>query len=161
MNLRSLFLLLILAAIGAFAALNWSVIMMPTELNLVLASVQAPLGLVMLGLMVFLLAIFLIYLVYLQTTVLLDSRSHAKELQANRRLADQAEASRFTELRSFLETELKSVQVAQQAAQLATHERLAQSEQNLLQALEQTGNSLAASIGEMDERLGRDAPPQV
>jgi uncharacterized integral membrane protein len=152
-NLRSLFLLLVLAAIGVFAALNWSVIMMPTELNLVLATVQAPLGLVMLGLMVFLLAIFLVYLVYLQTTVLLDSRTHAKELQANRRLADQAEASRFTELRSFLETELKSIAVNQQAAQLATSERVAQLEQALMLALEQNSNSLAASIGEVDDKL--------
>lgn len=153
MNLRSLFLLLVLSAIGSFAALNWSVIMMPTDLNLLFASVHAPLGLVMLGLIVFLLAIFLVYLVYLQTTVLIDARSHAKELQANRRLADQAEASRFTELHNFLDMELKALAQRQQSAQQATLARIAELEHGLIQAQEQNSNSLAASLGELDERL--------
>jgi hypothetical protein len=161
MNLRSLFLLLVLASIGTFAALNWTVFMMPTELNLVLASVQAPLGLVMLGVLVFLLAMFLTYVVYLQTTVLLDSRSHTKELAANRKLADQAEASRFTELRNFLDVELKSIALTHQASQDAMRERLNALEIAVQQSVEQSGNALAASLDEMDERLRGVSPPKL
>ena len=130
-------------------------------LNLVLASVQAPLGLVMLGVLVFLLAMFLTYVVYLQTTVLLDSRSHTKELAANRKLADQAEASRFTELRNFLDVELKSIALTHQASQDAMRERLNALELAVQQSVEQSGNALAASLDEMDERLRGVSPPKL
>ena len=161
MNLRSLFLLLVLAAIAAFTVLNWSVFIVPTDLNLVITSVRAPLGLVMLGVLAFLLAIFLTYVVYLQTTVLLDSRSHAKELAANRKLADQAEASRFTELQKFLDAELKSIALSQKEHQLQILERVGTLEQAVQQSIEQSGNSLAASLGEMDERMRGLGPPKL
>jgi hypothetical protein len=71
--------------------------------------VQAPLGVIMLGVVGFLTAFFLVFVVYVQASALFDSRRHAQELQVNRELADKAEASRFTELRSFLEVELQKL----------------------------------------------------
>jgi uncharacterized integral membrane protein len=126
MPLRTVVLLIVLAAVAVFAALNWSAFMAPTTLSLGIAQVQAPLGLIMLALMAILTALFLTYLVYVQTTVLLESRRHAKELQAQRVLADQAEASRFTELRTYLETRLTELE-----------------------------NSLSAQVGEMRDRFER------
>jgi uncharacterized integral membrane protein len=126
MPLRTVVLLIVLAAVALFAALNWSAFLAPTTLSLGFAQVQAPLGLIMLGLIAALAALFLGYLVYLQSTVLLEARRHAKELQAQRELADQAEVSRFTELRSYLDTRLSELE-----------------------------NSLSAQIGEMRERLER------
>jgi uncharacterized integral membrane protein len=99
MRLRSLFLLLILALVTAFTALNWSVFMADTPLSLGVTTLHAPLGLIMLGLLVFVVAYGLVYVLYLQTNVLMDTRRNAKELQTHRELADKAEASRFTELR--------------------------------------------------------------
>lgn len=110
MPLRTILLLIVLAAIAIFAALNWSAFLAPTTLSLGFAQVQAPLGLIMLGLIAILTAVFLGYLVYLQSTVLLESRRHAKELQAQRELADQAEASRFTELRAHLDSRLNEME---------------------------------------------------
>jgi uncharacterized membrane protein len=110
MPLRTVFLLIVLAAIALFVALNWSAFLAPTTLSVGFAQVQAPLGLLMLALLAVLTAVFLTYLVYVQTTVLLESRRHAKELQAQRELADQAEASRFTELRGFIDTRLTEVE---------------------------------------------------
>ncbi|NCP39515.1 MAG: LapA family protein [Rhodoferax sp.] len=133
MKLRSLFMLLVLVAIAGFTVLNWSAILTPTSLNLGVADVQAPLGLIMLGLVVFLIALFLVYVLYLQTTVMFDARANAKELAANRKLADQAEASRFTTLT----------------------ERIDRLEKDLKLAIEQSGNSVAAAIAEMDDRLKR------
>ena len=126
MPLRTVVLLIVLALVAVFAVLNWSAFMAPTTLSLGIAQVQAPLGLIMLALMAILTALFLTYLVYVQTTVLLESRRHAKELQAQRVLADQAEASRFTELRTYLETRLTDLE-----------------------------NSLSAQVGEMRDRLDR------
>jgi uncharacterized integral membrane protein len=112
MQLRNVVLLIVLAAVIVFAALNWNAFMTPTTLSLGVAQVQAPLGLVMLGLTAALTLVFLLYVVYLQTTVLLETRRHARELQAQRELADQAEASRFTELRNYLDTRLRDLENA-------------------------------------------------
>jgi uncharacterized integral membrane protein len=155
MKTRTLFLILVLVAIGGFSALNWNAFLTPTSLNLGLAEVQGPLGLIMLGALVMVAAVFMVYILYLQTTVLLDTRQHTKELQSNRKLADQAEASRFTELRGFLETELKR-QLAQDAeSRAAVVARIDQLERDLRTAVEQSGNSLAASLGELEDRLDR------
>jgi membrane protein implicated in regulation of membrane protease activity len=107
MKVRTLLLLIVLVAISVFAALNWNAIIMPTTLSLGVAVIQAPLGLVMLGILVFLTALFLVFVVYLQTSALLEARRYARELQSSRELADQAEASRFNELKGLLEEELK------------------------------------------------------
>ncbi|SBT08268.1 conserved exported hypothetical protein [Candidatus Accumulibacter aalborgensis] len=160
MKLRTIFLLLILGAIAAFSALNWSAFLAPTTLSLGLADVQAPLGVVMLGVVAFITAFFLIFVVYMQASALFDSRRNAQELQLNRELADKAEASRFTELRSFLEVELQKLagrsagsSVPADPTILARLDRL---EKELLTAIEQSGNSLAASMGEIEDRLERN-----
>ena len=126
MPLRTVVLLVVLALLAIFAALNWSAFVAPTTLSFGVAHVQAPLGVIMLGLLVVLTALFLLYVVYLQTTVILEWRRREKELQASRGLADQAEASRFTELRAHLDTRLTEIE-----------------------------NSLSAQLGEMRERLER------
>lgn len=118
MPARNVVLIVVLLLVAAFAALNWSVITAPTTLSLGFAQVQAPLGLVLLGILAILTAVFLLYLVYLQTSVLLEHRRHARELDASRELADQAEVSRFTELRAFVDTRLQEVE-SSLSAQLA------------------------------------------
>ena len=103
MRIRSLFLILLLTLIGAFVTLNWSVFWINSTVSLGVTTVQAPFGVLMLGLLLFVVAYFLVYVLYLQSTVMWDARRNAKELQANRELADKAEASRFTELRGVLD----------------------------------------------------------
>jgi uncharacterized integral membrane protein len=78
MPLRTVVLLVVLALIALFAALNWTAFVAPTTLSFGVAQVQAPLGLIMLGLLAILTALFLLYLAYLQTTVILEWRRHAK-----------------------------------------------------------------------------------
>lgn len=109
MRIRSLLLILLLVLIGAFVALNWSVFLTNSAVSLGAATVQAPLGLLTLGLLLFVVAYFMVYVLYLQSTVMWDARRNAKELQANRELADKAEASRFTELRGVLEAGQQAV----------------------------------------------------
>lgn len=157
MRTRSLFLILILALVGAFAALNWGVFLANTTVSLGITSVQAPLGLLMLGLLVFVVAYFLVYVLYLQSTVLFDTRRNAKELQLNRELADKAEASRFTELRGFLEAGLKQRAEQDRAGQQAVLARLDALEKTLYAAAEQNTNSLSACIGELEDRLSPGA----
>lgn len=153
MKLHTLLLLLVLAAIAAFSALNWGVFITPTELSLGFTSVLMPLGLVMLGLLVFLTAIFLVFVVYLQGSALLETRRNSRELQANRELADQAEASRFTELRAFMAAELAKQANLNAELKDTALARADQLERDLRSAIEQSGNTLAAYIGELEDRL--------
>ncbi|MDP2680460.1 MAG: LapA family protein [Rhodoferax sp.] len=153
MRIRSLLLALVLALIAAFTVLNWSVFLADTPLSLGVSTVQAPLGLIMLGLLIFMVAYCLVYVLYLQSNVLMDARRNAKELQTNRELADKAEASRFTELRSFVEAGLKQGAEQDKAAQQALMVRLDTLENTLRNSVEQSGNSLSAYIGEIEDRL--------
>ena len=109
MSVITILVLLVLVGIGTFVAVNWTLFLAPATLSLVVGTVEAPLGLIMLALMGVLTALFLVVLVALQTRVLLEARRHAKEMQAQRELADQAEASRFTELRSYIGNEIRTL----------------------------------------------------
>ena len=159
MRLYTLLLLIVLAAIAAFAVLNWNVFIAPTDLSLGVTRVQVPLGLVMLGLLIFVAALFLVFVVYLQTSALLENRRHTRELYANRELADNAEASRFTELRKFLEDELLKQANLNKESHSEVLARFLQLEQDLRAFIEQSGNTLAAYIGELDDRLEKTIIP--
>ncbi|HPP45910.1 MAG TPA: LapA family protein [Accumulibacter sp.] len=156
MKFRTILLLLILGLIAAFAALNWPAFNVPSKLSLGLSEVEAPLGLVMLGIIAGLTTFFLIFVVFVQATALFEARRNAQELTANRELADKAEASRFTELRQFIGEEFRKLGPATPASGssgAATLHRLERLEKNLLLAIEQSGNGLAAHLAEMDDRL--------
>lgn len=153
MKLHSLLLLLVLAVIVAFAALNWGVFISPTELSLGYTTVNMPLGLIMLGLLAVVTTLFLVFVVYLQGSVLLEARRHSRELQVNRELADQAEASRFTELRTFLESELTKQAIQNGESREALLARIDRLEQEFQTYMEQSGNTLAAYIGELEDRI--------
>lgn len=112
----------------------------------------------MMAVVVLLTAIFLLYILYIQTTVLLDARRSAKEVRTHRELADKAEASRFTELRSFLDSEMKRQTEINAQAHAAVMAKFEQLDHDLRQAVEQSGNSLSACIGELDDRIERGGP---
>ena len=73
--------------------------MAPATPSLVFGTVQAPLGLVMLVITRFIAAIFVAYALWLQGSALLETRRMTRDLAAQRQIAGQAEASRFTEVR--------------------------------------------------------------
>ncbi len=158
MKISTLFLMIVLVAIAAFAALNWSVFMAPTTLSLGFATVQAPLGLIMLALLVFLTGLFLMFVVYLQSSVLLETRRHTRELQANKELADKAEASRFTELRGFLEEGLKRQADLDAESREALLARMDQLDRDLRSMVEESVNTLSAYIGELEDRFDKGGP---
>ncbi|WP_293780769.1 LapA family protein [uncultured Oxalicibacterium sp.] len=161
MKIRTFVFFVILAIVAALAAFNWQTFTTPTELWLGVTTVYAPLGVVMLGLMGLLTVFFLTFIIYLQSSVLLEARRHAKELQVNRELADQAEASRFTELRHFIETEMQNVVRQDSETRTAMLARLDRLEASVGANIDQTGNSLAAQIGEVEDRLERDGKVAV
>lgn len=155
MNLRSVAIVLALVALVGFAALNWTAIMTPTELSLGFAQVQAPLGVVMLGISALLCALFIVYLLFQQTGALLESRRYAKEMKAQRELADRAEASRFTELRAFLEAEMRRIEAQGAASARETEARFERFGQTLQAKLDESTRTLSAYIGEVEDKIDR------
>lgn len=153
MSLRTLLLLLGILVLAVFSLLNWSAIMAPTSLSLGVMQIQAPIGFVMLVVLLVVSGGFLSSLIYLRSIWLLESRRQAKELLAQRQLAEQAESSRLTELRALLETELRQLNERQDASHTRLLERMETLERGLRDALEETQSSLAAYIGELDDHL--------
>jgi uncharacterized integral membrane protein len=101
-------LLGILVGLGIFAALNWTAVSAPTDLNLLFRRVEAPLGVILLGVTAAVTVLYIAFLAWLETVALLEARRTARELNAQRELAQRAEASRYSELREFLAAELAS-----------------------------------------------------
>ena len=155
MYLRTLLIVLVLGVVVVFALLNWSVFTAPTILSVGFTTFDAPLGLILLGAIGALTLLFLIYLVYLQATALMESRQYSRELKNQRELADRAEESRFTELRSSLETELRRIADQMADSNTAMNTRLDGLAHDLRSAIEQSTNSLSAYLGEIEDRLER------
>lgn len=153
MYLRTLLILVVLGIVIVFALLNWSVFTAPTTLSIGFASFEAPLGLILLGAIAALTLLFLIYLVYLQATALMESRQYSRELKTQRELADRAEESRFTQLRSSLESDLRQLTKQMTESNAAMVSRLEGLDRDLRSAIEQSTNSLAAYVGEIEDRL--------
>jgi len=153
--LRTLLIVLVLGIVVIFALLNWSVFIAPTTLSIGFTTFDAPLGLILLGAIAMLTLLFLIYLVYLQATALMESRQYSRELKSQRELADRAEESRFTQLRSSLESELRQLTSQIVDSNSATVSRLDGLDHELRAAIEQSTNSLAAYLGEIEDRIER------
>jgi uncharacterized integral membrane protein len=142
MRTRTLLVVLVLLLIVAFLAINWSVFAASAKVSFVFASIEVPIGLVMLGIFTLIALTFGIYSAVSWSAILLEFRRQAKELTAQRTLADQAEASRFTELRAVMHDELERLA-----------DRMSQMHDTFRTEIRDNTNSLAATIGELHDRI--------
>lgn len=147
MTFKSVLIGLTLLLLAAFAALNWETIAAPANVSLGFTQLQAPLGLILLSFSLVLCALFMSYVLVLQATVILDTRRFTKALQHQRERADQAEASRLTELRSFIVGRLQQLQ-----------EQTAGVESRLKAEQGEAARSLSAHLGEIEDKLDRVLP---
>ena len=97
----------ILAILAALAVLNWNTLMATAHLNLVVAQIEAPLGVVLLGVTGVVFALFLLAYMQNQISSLLETRRLLKEVQRVQELADKAEASRMENLHQLIATEFR------------------------------------------------------
>ena len=144
-----------LGLLALFAAANWTLLTAPATLNFLVFTVQGPLGLILLAATLIFIALFAVYALSLRTSALVDTRRHARELDAQRELADKAEASRFTELRAHFDEESGRLRnsLEQTRGELIT--RVDRLEQAVLKSLSESSNSLSAYVGEVDDKLDR------
>lgn len=122
-----------LALLAIFAAVNWSALSAPATLSFVVLTAEAAPGLILLGFALGLPLLMLGYAATQRTAMLMESRRYAQELAAQREIAEHAEASRLRELGQQLEREAAALRLS----------------------IEQTANGLAASIGQLDDKLER------
>lgn len=153
MKFLNFILLIVLVALLVFAAVNWQAIVTPVQLSLLFTDAEAPLGLILLTVTGILTLLFLSYVVYMQSATIMLRRKLNKELEEQRKLADQAEASRFTELRTFLTTELQKLNTQSSEVHQKVEARLAEVENSVKSKMEETGTTLSAYIGELEDRL--------
>lgn len=153
MKILNVIILIVFVGLIIFAASNWNAIITPIPLSLVFMETNAPLGLILLAITGLLALLFLGFVVYMQSSTLMLRKRLNKELEAQRKLADEAEASRFTELRTYLEAELQ--QLSNQSTELyqKSADRIAELETAIKATVEETGSTLTAYIGELEDRL--------
>ncbi len=156
MKFINLLLLIILIALVIFASLNWQAIITPVPLALLFTTAEAPLGLILLSVTALLTLLFLGFVVYMQSSTLMIRRKLNKEVEEQRKLANEAEASRFTELKTYLESELKNLNAQSNDVHTKLETRLTEAETALKGVVEETGKTLSAYIGELDDRIEKN-----
>lgn len=155
----SLTLVLTFVLLAAFATLNWAAMAAPSTLSLGFLDVSAPLGMVMLVFTAVISGLFIVYIVLLQAGVILEARRLTKEVKEQRELADTAEASRFTELRTLLESELRRIEAQGAASRSEFGARIEQTEQGMQDKLTEATRTLSAYLGEIEDKLDRALVP--
>jgi uncharacterized integral membrane protein len=155
MRLINLILLIVLVALVIFSAINWQAITEPVPLSLLFSDTEAPLGLILLTITGLLTLLFLGFVVYMQSSTLVTRRKLNKEVEEQRKLANKAELSRFTELRTFLEMELQQLKTQGADVHKKVEVRLSEVEIAVKGAVEESGASLSAYIGELGDRLNK------
>lgn len=95
--------------VAIFSILNWSALTANTSLNLLVADVQAPMGVVLLGLTALFVVMFFVANLYTRITGLIETRALLKELRQAQAAADKAEASRLASLQQLVQSEFRSL----------------------------------------------------
>lgn len=153
MRSRTLLLILATAIVVVFALLNWAEFSRPTPVNLGWTQVTAPLGLILLGLLVLATIGFLATSAISHARHVKHEREQAKALQDQRDLADRAEASRFIDLRKSLDEHLRETRDREKIGAAERDQALARSQRDLRGLLDQMHRSLTMHLGEMEARL--------
>lgn len=158
MRLRPLLLVLATAIVVVFALLNRAEITRPVPLDLVWQTVNAPLSLILLGLLVLAVVAALASGAAAQARQRRLDAEHAKALQAQRDLAERAEASRFVDLRQTLDAHLRETREREGTSAAELDQALAKTQRELRNQLELLHRSLSTRLGEMEARLEQRMP---
>ena len=153
MRLRTASHILALVVVAALAALNWPEIIRLEPVNLIWLQVDAPLNLMLLGLLAVEVVISLLYETAGNARDLLRDGEFAKRIQTQRELADHAEAAHFNELRQTLDTLMRESR--QRGTDLSTgleHSLLRHHRETRVQ-LEGFHRGMGSRLGEMEARL--------
>ncbi len=155
MTLRAAVLLAVFACLFAFIGLNWAEFSAPSTLSFGIAVVQMPVGFVLFGALLVVVALFSAYLMYLQATWALQQRRVFNELESQRKLADQAEASRTADLLARVNATFDLLTQSITSSTSTLEHKVSQAAAAYQQALSEATQSLSAHLGEIEDKLDR------
>jgi hypothetical protein len=153
MRARLVLLLVAILLVAGFAALNWTEFMRNTPLNFGLFTTDAPLGALLLGLLGVGVILFLLSSAVTSSRMMHTENRYSRDVQAQRDLAERAEASRFTELRQHLDNHFRDSRQREALVSAEFEKSMLQSQRDLRGQLEQLQHTLAARLGELESRM--------
>jgi uncharacterized membrane protein len=159
MTLRAAVLLIVFACLFAFIGLNWAEFSATSTLSFGFTVVQMPVGFVMLGVLLVVVALFSTYVMYLQANWALQQRRVFSELELQRKLADQAEASRTAELLARVNTTFDLLTQSLAATAGALEQKIALASEASQRAVSEASHSLSAHLGEVEDKLDKAMAP--
>ena len=153
MRTRMTFLLVALLITAVFVALNWPEFVRPTPVSLGITIVDTPLPLILLGGLLLALVGGLGHATWTDASHERTLALHMRELQAQRNLADKAEASRFTELRHYLDLQAAEARQREAVTTEALQATLIKGQRDMQASVE----ALAARLARDEQRIARPA----
>lgn len=145
MTQRLAMLILVALLFAAFFLVNWNALAIPIHLNLLFYSFDLANGILLGGLLGIAAGVLMIYFGFSQRRLRLANRRLEVELLALQRLVNGAEGSRIIELQKS---------IADEMAKLGKD--LTASIDGVRSELRDTEHSIAATLGEIDDRLSRN-----
>lgn len=145
---RFIVIVIVLALLGVFIFENWPAFQVPADPPLTVLSYPvegAALGMTMLAILGAVVVLFSLAMAGVRTSALLEFRRYARETDAARKLADEAEVSRIIQLQSSLSTEFAALRAS-----------LGEEIGRLREEAEAQHNVLVANLGQIDDRLERE-----
>ena len=142
MTRRSAILILVSILFAAFFVVNWNALAIPVHINLLFYSLDLVNGILLSGMLTIVAAVLTIYCGFLQRRLRLANRQLEVELLAQQRLVSDVEGSRILGLQKAITDEI---------AKLSRD--LKASIDGVQGELRDTEHSIAATLGEIDDRL--------
>jgi len=155
MNYIGAIVVFALFLLSLFLFVNWGAMTSPTKLSFLFFDAEGSFGLIFLGVTLVFALLFVAYSFALRTSMLLEGHRQAQQLEAQRKLAESAETSRFEKLREQISAEFERLRAENNNDHAGLMTRNEEMEQSLRKSLEETTNGLSAAMGEMEEKLDR------
>ena len=151
--MRYIVLLLVLLFEAGFVFINWPAVNAPVEVNLLITTAKAPITLMLLF-WFSLLFVIVIYILFVQQTgSFATMRRLTKELQEQRKLATDQEASRLTDVKADFEKKWQIWMEEQKQILSQTEQRLSDRQNKILEAFKGTEDQIAAANKELNASI--------
>jgi len=158
MRTRMTVLIVAILLASGLVALNWPEFIRPSPVSLGFTIVDAPLPLILLGTLIIALVAALANAAWSNARHDLTLARHIRELQAQRELADKAEASRFTELRLHLDNQAREARQREAVVTEALQATLLKGQRDMQAQVEQMSSRLAAQMGTIEAQRAAELP---
>lgn len=155
MTLRAFVLLAVFLALFGFIGLNWTEFSSPSSLSFGFTVVHVPVGFVMLVALVIVVALFSAYVMYLQASWALQQRRVFNELESQRKIADQAEASRIADVLARVNTTFDALTQSIASSTATLEKRIVDTADATQRACTEATLSLSAHLGELEDKLDK------